>query len=117
MPLCSSCRDGCCYFSQALSAQQYYHIIVSLGVTLSTSTHNTATTLEITAAVTSIIAFVVGAIVGILLYQCSSKYRSQLKPESSSHQSQEENQYKVSAISGEEKLELRDNVAYLPVRH
>ena len=69
------------------------------------------------AVATGTIAFVVGAIVGILLYQCSSKYRSQLKPESSSHQSQEENQYKVSAISGEEKLELRDNVAYLPVRH
>ena len=69
------------------------------------------------AVVTGTIAFVVGVLAGVLVYQCISKYRSRLKPESSSHQQQEENQYKVSAISGEEKLELRDNVAYLPVRH
>jgi len=70
------------------------------------------------AVVTGTIAFVVGALAGVLLYHCISKFQSaQLKPESSSHQQQEENQYKLSAISGEEKLELRDNVAYLPVRH
>ena len=69
------------------------------------------------AVVTGTIAFVVRPLAGVLVYQCISKYQSQLKPESSSHQQQEENQYKVSAISGEEKLELRDNVAYLPVRH
>ena len=71
------------------------------------------------AVVTGIIAFVVGAIVGVLLYHCISKHQSaQLKPESSSYQQQQtEPEYEMPATSGEEKLELRDNVAYLPVRH
>ena len=66
---------------------------------------------------TGTIAFIVGALL-FLLYHCISKHRSQLKPELSSHQQQrEESEYTVSAIGGGEKLELEDNVAYLPVRH
>ena len=62
-------------------------------------------------------AFVVGALAGVLLYHCISKYRSQLKPESSSYQQQPETdpEYEMPATSGKE-IELRKNRAYESVQ-
>ena len=66
--------------------------------------------------VTGASAFVVGGLAGVLLYHCISRYRSQLKHESSSHQQQQADpQYEVSATSGKE-IELRKNMAYESVQ-
>ena len=95
-----SCMSQCikCHFSPSSGT---ITIDVAVGIAVGTGT----------------IAFVVGALL-VLLYHCISKHRSQLKPESSSHQQQRvDSEYKESPISGREKFELRDNVAYLPVRH
>ena len=126
----ASVTSSGCYFSQALSAQQYYHIFVSLGVTPSTSTHNTATTLEITAAVTSIIAFVVGALAGVLVYHCIRKHQSRLTTVLSSHHQQKadlEYDYVTSGVGNKrreiagydtvQRIELKANVAYKPAEH
>ena len=84
---------------------------------------NTGVTINVavgtTVVVTGTIAFVVGVLAGILLYHCISKYRSQLKAESSSHQQQQTDpEYEaVPATSGKEKFELRENIAYEPVQH
>ena len=113
------------YFSQTLSAQQY---LTSLGVT--PTTHSTTTTLEITAAVTSIIAFVVGALAGVSVYHCISKHRSRLKTVLSSHQRQQadlEYDYVTSGVGNKlsrivaydtvQRIELKANVAYKPAEH
>ena len=73
----------------------------------------------IAVVVTGTITFVVGVLTGVLLYHCISKHRSQLKPESSSHQQQQTDpEYEaVPATSGKEKFELRENIAYEPVQH
>ena len=73
----------------------------------------------IAVVVTGTIAFVVGVLAGALVYHYISKHRSQLKPESSSHQQQQTDpEYEaVPATSGKEKFELRENIAYEPVQH
>ena len=81
------------------------------------TTLTTVATLEIAVVVTGASAFVIGALVGILLYHCVSKHRSQLKPESSSHhqQQQADPEYELPVSSGAE-INLRENIAYEPVQ-
>ena len=98
-------------------------IIISSGITTTTvitdiapTILSTAATLEIATVVTGTIAFIVGALTGVLVYYCISKHRSQLKPESSSHQQQQTDpEYEMPATSGKE-IELRKNMAYEPVQ-
>ena len=85
--------------------------------------HHTGVTINvavgIAVVVTGTIALVVGVLAGVLVYHCISKHRSHLKPELSSHQKQQTDpEYEeVSATSGKEKFELRENIAYEPVQH
>ena len=77
----------------------------------------TQATLSIGAAVgiALVVAFVVGVLAGVLLFYCIRKCHSQsCKPETSSHHQQQAGpEYEeVSATSGEEKTELRENIAY-----
>ena len=83
------------------------------------TTRSAVATLEIVIVVTGASAFVVGALAGVLLFHCISKYRSQLKPESSSHQQQQQAdpEYKRLATSAHGKeIELRKNMAYESVQ-
>ena len=79
--------------------------------------HHTGVTINIAVGiavvVTGSIAFIVGVLVGVLLYHCISKHRSQLKPDSSLHQQQqtEPEHEEVPATSGKEKFELKTNDA------
>ena len=71
------------------------------------------------AAVTGTIALVIGFLVGVLLFYCISKLRSQSpNPESFPQQQQQAGPVyeQVLATSGEEEMELRKNVAYGPVQ-
>ena len=92
--------------------------------------YHTATTLEITAAVTSIIAFVVGTLAGVLVYHCLSKHRSRLTTVLSSHHQQKadlEYDYVTSGVGNKlrrnvacdtvQRIELKANVAYKPAEH
>ena len=80
------------------------------------TTRSAVATLEIATVVTGASAFVVGVLAGVLLFHCISKYQSQLKPESSSHQQQQTDpEYEVPATSGKE-IELRKNMAYESVQ-
>ena len=80
------------------------------------TTCSAVATLEIAIEVTGASAFVVGVLAGVLLYHCINKYRSQLKPESSSHQQQQTDpEYESPATSGKE-IELRKNRAYESVQ-
>lgn len=79
----------------------------------------------IAVGVTVTIILLVGALVGVLLYHCISKHRSQHEPESASYQQQlTDPQYEgvqanpeneVPVTSGEQ-FDLRENVAYDPVQ-
>ena len=82
--------------------------------------HHTGVTINvavgIAVVVTGTIAFTVGVLAGVLLYHCIRKYRSQHKPESSSHQQQQTDpEYEMPATSGKE-IGLRENMAYDPVQ-
>ena len=71
------------------------------------------------AAVTGTIALVIGILVGVLLFYCINKLRSQSpNPESFLQQQQQAGPLyeQVLATSGEGELELRENVAYGPVQ-
>ena len=71
------------------------------------------------AAVTGTIALVIGFVVGVLLFCCISKLRSQsLNPEPFPQQQQQAGPVyeQVLATSGEGELELKENVAYGPVK-
>ena len=106
---------------------QYCYIITPTTITTDNTpttitTDNTPTTrsavatLEIAVVVTGASAFVVGVLAGALLYHCTSKHQSQLKPESSSYQQQQTDpEYEMPATSGKE-IELRKNMAYESVQ-
>ena len=67
----------------------------------------------IAVVVTGTITFVVGVLAGALVYHCISKYRSQLKPESSSHQQQQTDpEYEEVPVTSGKEIELRKNMAY-----
>ena len=97
---------------------------LSTGVTPTTlSTGVTPTSLSIgstvgiAVGVTGTIILLVGALVGVLLYCCIGKHRSQLKHESSSHELQQTDpENEVPATSGKE-IELEGNMAYEPAQH
>lgn len=79
-------------------------------------------TVGIAVAITAITMCIVEVLVGILVYYCICKHRSQQtsKHESSSHQQQQIEQTgpvyeEVPSTSGNEKIELRKNTAYGPV--
>ena len=70
---------------------------------------------------TAVVFFMAGVLTGVLAYHCISKHQSQStgsKPESSSHQQQQAGpQYEeVSTTIAGEKIELRRNMAYEPVK-
>ena len=62
------------------------------------------------------IAFIVGVLVGVVLFYCINKYRSE--PKSSSHRQQKAGAVyeEVPATNGKENIVLRENVAYGPVK-
>ena len=96
----------------------FYHGITNY-VTFTYSSGITQTTLGIGAAVgiAVVIGFVI--IVSVLLFYCINKCQFQSsKSETPSHKQQPAGpQYEeVSAASGEEKTELRENIAYGPVQ-
>ena len=71
------------------------------------------------AVVTGTIALVIGFLVGVLLFCCISKLRSQSpNPESFPQQQQQAGPVyeQVLATSGEEEMELKESVAYGPVQ-
>ena len=79
-------------------------------------------TVGIAVASTAVVIFIVEILVGVLVYYCICKHRSQQssKHESSSHQQQQVEQTgpvyeEVPATSKHEKIELRENTAYGPV--
>ena len=85
--------------------------LTSLSATLSTSVAVGI------AVITGTIALVVGVLAGVLLYHCIIKYRSQSsKPESSSHQQQQEAGPEYEEVPIDKKIELRENVAYGPAK-
>ena len=65
-------------------------------------------------AVGGTIALIVGAVAGVLLFYCITKYRS--KPKTSSHQQQAGPVYEEVRTTNGKKIELKENVAYQPVQ-
>ena len=79
-------------------------------------------TVGIAVASTAIMISIIEVVVGVLVYYCICKHRSQQrsKRESSSHQQQQVEQTgpvyeEVPGTSKNEKIELRENTAYGPV--
>ena len=98
----------------------FRHFLCILPLFVVLCVHHTGVTINvavgIAVVVTGTITFVVGVLAGALLYHCISRYRSQHKPESSSHQQQQTDpEYEVSATSRKE-IELRKNMAYESVQ-
>jgi len=80
----------------------------------------TGAAVGIAVVTTAVVFFMAGVLTGALVYHCISKHRPQIsgsKPDSSSHQQQAGPQYEeVSTTSAGEKIELRRNMAYEPVK-
>ena len=87
----------------------------------------TSATMWIAVSTTVVMVFIAGVLVGILLFYCITKCRSQnSKPKPSSHQPQQAGpEYEEVAEIGENKvayrltqrIEMRTNEAYSPIQH
>lgn len=87
----------------------------------------TSVTMWIAVSTTVVVVFIAGVLVGILLFYCITKYRSQnSKPKPSSHQPQQAGpQYEEVAEIGEsrgadrptQRFEMKTNEAYWPMQH
>ena len=81
-------------------------------------------TVGIAVGVTGTIILLLGALAAVLVYHCISKHQSQLKPKSTSYQQQQTDPEYAEVQAAQEyeyvnsgaEIELRENVAYQPVR-